>query len=55
VIYLEDPEKALPAQVDRDAPVEMPDGSDADAVKAALASGRLMATVRVTEIFARVG
>lgn len=47
VIYLEDPEKALPAEVGRDAPVEMPDGTDQEAVKAALANGRLMAIVRV--------
>jgi uncharacterized repeat protein (TIGR01451 family) len=47
VIYLEDPDKALPTQVDRDAPVEMPDGTDDAAVKAALANGRLMAIMRV--------
>lgn len=47
VIYLEDPEKALPAQVDRDAPVEMPDATDEAAIKAARDSGRLMAFVRV--------
>jgi uncharacterized repeat protein (TIGR01451 family) len=46
VIYLEDPDKALPVQVDRDAPVETPDGTDDAAVKAALANGRLMAIVR---------
>ena len=47
VLYLEDPEKALAAEVGRDAPVEMPDGTDEVAVKAALANGRLMAIVRV--------
>jgi uncharacterized repeat protein (TIGR01451 family) len=47
VIYLEDPDKALPTQVDRDAPVEMPDGTESAAVKAALDNGRLMAIVRV--------
>jgi uncharacterized repeat protein (TIGR01451 family) len=47
VIYLEDPDKALPAQVDRDSPVEMPDGTDGEAIKSALANGRLMAIVRV--------
>jgi uncharacterized repeat protein (TIGR01451 family) len=47
VIYLEDPEKALPAQVDRDAPVEMPDTTDDTALKAARDNGRLMAIVRV--------
>ncbi len=47
VIYLEDPDKALPAEVGRDAPVEMPDSSERVAIKAALAGGRLMAIVRV--------
>jgi uncharacterized repeat protein (TIGR01451 family) len=47
VIYLEDPDKALPAEVGRNAPVEMPDASEAAAVKSALAGGRLMAIVRV--------
>jgi uncharacterized repeat protein (TIGR01451 family) len=47
VIFLEDPDKALPAEVGRDSPVEMPDGSEDAAVKAALANGRLMAIVRV--------
>jgi uncharacterized repeat protein (TIGR01451 family) len=47
VIYLEDPEKALPTQVDRNTPVEISDPSDNEAVKAALTSGRLMAIVRI--------
>ncbi len=47
VIYLEDPEKALPAEVGPNNPVEMPDGTDDAAIKAALANGRLMAIVRV--------
>ena len=47
VIYLEDPEKALPTEVGRDTPVEMPDATDQEAVKSALANGRLMAIVRV--------
>jgi uncharacterized repeat protein (TIGR01451 family) len=47
VIYLEDPEKALPTEIGRDAPVELPDATDQDAVKAAIANGRLMAIVRV--------
>jgi uncharacterized repeat protein (TIGR01451 family) len=47
VLYLEDPDKALPAEVGRDSPVEMPDATDDAAVKAALANGRLMAIVRV--------
>lgn len=47
VIYLEDPEKALPAEVNPNAPVEMPDPTDAAAIKTALANGRLMAIVRM--------
>lgn len=47
VIYLEDPDKALPTEVSRNAPVEMPDPSDEAAIKAAIANGRLMAIVRV--------
>jgi uncharacterized repeat protein (TIGR01451 family) len=47
VIYLEDPDKALPAEVGREAPVEMPDGTDDAAVKSAIDNGRLMAIVRV--------
>ena len=47
VIYLEDPDKALPTQVDRDAPVETEDGTEDEAIKAAIANGRLMAIVRV--------
>ncbi len=47
VIYLEDPDKALPAEVGRNAPVEMPNDTDDAAIKAALANGRLMAIVRV--------
>jgi uncharacterized repeat protein (TIGR01451 family) len=47
VIYLEDPDRAVPAEVGRDAPVEMPDATESAALKAALNSGRLMAIVRV--------
>jgi uncharacterized repeat protein (TIGR01451 family) len=47
VIYLEDPEKALPAEVGRDSPVEMGEASEQAAIKAAIANGRLMAIVRV--------
>jgi uncharacterized repeat protein (TIGR01451 family) len=47
VIYLEDPDKAVPAEVGPNAPVEMPDGTEEAAVKAALANGRLMALVRL--------
>src|SRR5262245_10870259 len=47
VIYLEDPDKALPAEVRPDAPVAMPDGTEQAAIKAAINHGRLMAIVRV--------
>ncbi|HEY1190287.1 MAG TPA: hypothetical protein VGE74_21825, partial [Gemmata sp.] len=47
VIYLEDPEKALPTEVGPNAPVEMPDATDEAAIKAALENGRLMAIVRM--------
>ncbi len=47
VIYLEDPDKALPAEVRPNAPVELPDGTDQVAIKAAIDNGRLMAIVRV--------
>ncbi|AMV22985.1 hypothetical protein VT84_01145 [Gemmata sp. SH-PL17] len=47
VIYLEDPEKALPTEVGANSPVEMTDSTDSDAVKSALANGRLMAIVRL--------
>jgi uncharacterized repeat protein (TIGR01451 family) len=47
VIYLEDPDKAVPSEVGRDTPVEMPDATEGAALKAALGNGRLMAVVRV--------
>ncbi|MDY3552012.1 DUF11 domain-containing protein [Gemmata sp. JC717] len=47
VVYLEDPEKALPTEVSPNNPVEMPDPTDAAAVKAATENGRLMAVVRL--------
>ena len=47
VIYLEDPDKALAAEVSPNAPVEMPDATDEAAIRAARAGGRLMAIVRV--------
>jgi uncharacterized repeat protein (TIGR01451 family) len=47
VIYLEDPEKAVPAEVQPDKPVEMPDDTEGEAVREALANGRLMAIVRL--------
>ena len=47
VIYLEDPEKAWPTEVLPDAPVEFSENSESDAVKAAIANGRLVAIVRL--------
>ena len=46
VIYLEDPEKAIPAEARADAPIEMTSTSEAEAVKAAIDNGRLVAIVR---------
>lgn len=47
VIYLEDPLKAVPTEVRPDRPVETEDETDGDAIKNALANGRLMAIVRL--------
>ena len=47
VIYLEDPAKAVPAEVQPDKPVETPEESGRDAIKNALDNGRLMAIVRL--------
>lgn len=47
VIYLEDPEKALPAVVVRDQPVETSDETERAAIKNAQDNGRLMAIVRL--------
>jgi uncharacterized repeat protein (TIGR01451 family) len=47
VIYLEDPEKAVPTEVRPDQPVEMPEESERDALKNAIDNGRLMAIVRI--------
>ncbi|HJZ55924.1 MAG TPA: hypothetical protein VKE74_13225, partial [Gemmataceae bacterium] len=47
VVYLEDPDKAFPVEVGPDAPVELPNGSEQEAIKNALASGRLVAIVRL--------
>ncbi|HEV3385660.1 MAG TPA: hypothetical protein VG097_12655, partial [Gemmata sp.] len=46
VIYLEDPEKALPAATNPNFPVETLDVSTADAINNAKKNGRLMAIVR---------
>ncbi|HXD89144.1 MAG TPA: hypothetical protein VN641_21815 [Urbifossiella sp.] len=46
-IYLEDPEKAIPAQFGLSDPVETSADSESDAFKEALASGRIVAIVRL--------
>ena len=47
VIYLEDPEKALPLATKPDAPIELPEYTAEDAEKHAYENGRLMAIVRL--------
>jgi len=47
VIYLEDPEKAIPTEAAADAPIEIPEDSEQLALKAARDNGRLMAIVRI--------
>ena len=47
VIYLEDPEKAIPAEVLPNFPVETPDGTEKEAIKNARENGRLMAIIRL--------
>jgi uncharacterized repeat protein (TIGR01451 family) len=47
VVYLEDPEKAIPVEVSPDNPVETPEDTEAAAMKAAHENGRLMAIVRL--------
>ncbi|WP_439622775.1 hypothetical protein [Gemmata sp.] len=47
VIYLEDPEKAIPAETTADAPIEVPEDSERLALQAARENGRLMAIVRL--------
>ncbi|MFO0826062.1 MAG: hypothetical protein U0792_23585 [Gemmataceae bacterium] len=47
VIYLEDPEKAIPAEASADAPIEVPENTERGAIKAATDNGRLMAIVRL--------
>ena len=47
VIYLEDPEKAIPADVQPDHPIEIPEDSEHAAFDAAQENGRLMAIVRL--------
>ncbi|HUR54094.1 MAG TPA: hypothetical protein VMZ71_08175 [Gemmataceae bacterium] len=47
VVYLEDPEKAIPAEIPANTPIEIPVGSEAEGVKAARESGRVVAIVRL--------
>ncbi len=47
VIYLEDPEKALPVATNPNYPIETPDASTSEAIKNANSNGRLMAIVRL--------
>jgi uncharacterized repeat protein (TIGR01451 family) len=47
VIYLEDPEKALPVATLPNRPVEFPAGSEKEAIRAAIDNGRLVAIVRL--------
>lgn len=47
VIYLENPEKAIPAEFGLNAPVELQADSEETAVKDAIASGRLVAILRI--------
>jgi uncharacterized repeat protein (TIGR01451 family) len=46
-VYLEDPEKAIPSEFGLNAPVELPADTEDDAIKEALANGRLVAIVRL--------
>lgn len=46
-VYLEDPEKAIPTEFGLNAPVELPAGTEEEAIKEALANGRLVAVVRL--------
>jgi len=47
VVYLEDPEKAIPAELGPNTPFEVSVGSEVEAVKAADAGGRMVAIVRL--------
>ncbi|MBX9623716.1 MAG: DUF11 domain-containing protein, partial [Gemmataceae bacterium] len=47
VVYLEDPEKAIPSEFGLAAPIEVPAGSEEEAIRGALANGRLVAIVRL--------
>jgi uncharacterized repeat protein (TIGR01451 family) len=47
VVYLEDPNRAVPADVQPDRPIELPDATEAEAIKNATANGRLMVIIRL--------
>jgi uncharacterized repeat protein (TIGR01451 family) len=47
VVYLEDPEKAIPSEFGLSAPIEVPAGTEDEAIRQALANGRLVAIVRL--------
>ena len=47
VVYLEDPGKAFPVDVLTDSPIEFPNTSEAEAIKTALANGRVVAIMRL--------
>ena len=47
IVYLEDPEKAIPTEMNPDRPIEYPNPTEDEAIKSALASGRLVAIVRL--------
>lgn len=47
VVYLEDPEKAIPAEARANSPIEVTADTEAEAVKAAVENGRLVAVVRL--------
>ncbi len=47
VIYLEDPTKAIPIESKPDAPIELGELTEADAMKVALDNGRLVAVLRL--------
>lgn len=46
VIYLEDPEKALPTTIPPEAPIEIPESTEQQAIRAAFDNGRPVAIVR---------
>ena len=46
-VYLEDPEKAIPSEFGLNNPVELPTGTEDEAVAEAVANGRLVAIVRL--------